>query len=197
MKDNGCRRKVSNNVVIFTNNVVIFTNNVVIFTNNDVILTLPRSIRAERTALWPVFPVSLPIIRQRQVDASLFTSLTYVSFFSTRRTRRTQRLTLLIGVFKRCLRHFTELRAGPGPAPTRRDFSSRSHSVQCRRHLLINSYFICIALCPPCPLCFKINAKLGSFTYYCHAGKRDLLTDIVRDGNQSVVTRTGRKKIRP
>ena len=121
------REKVSNNVVILSNNVVILINNVVILSNNDVILTLPRSFRAERTALWPVFPVSFPIIRQRQVEACLFTSLTYVSFFSTRRTRRTQRPTLLIGVFKRCLRHFTELRAGTGPAPTRRDFSSRSH----------------------------------------------------------------------
>ena len=95
-----CREKVSNNVVILSNNVVILSNNVVIFTNNDVILTLPRSFRAERTALWPVFPVSFPIICQWQVDASLFTSLIYVSFFPTRRTRRTQRLTLLIGVFQ-------------------------------------------------------------------------------------------------
>ena len=59
------REKVSNNVVILSNNVVILINNVVILSNNDVILTLPRSFRAERTALWPVFPVAFPIIRQR------------------------------------------------------------------------------------------------------------------------------------
>ena len=67
--------------MILSNNVVILINNVVILSNNDVILTLPRNFRAERTALWPVFPVSFPIIRQRQVEACLFTSLTYVSFF--------------------------------------------------------------------------------------------------------------------
>ena len=172
------REKVSNNVVILSNNVVIFTNNVVILSNNDVILTLPRSFRAERTALWPVFPVSFPTIRQWHVDASLFTSLTYVSFFLNTEDTEDTEADAIDWSFQEVPTALHRVAGGPGPAPTRRDFSSRSHSVQCRRHLLINSYFISIALCPPCPLCFKINAKLRSFTHYCrgcHAWKCDPL----------------------